>query len=673
MNDQTGPARETQGASNPDDLSGRVSHPQSRERRQFEKAYLAGIIFIGMLLASSGMRSFQDSQNFIRTTEFVVQSQTDLALADELLAHLTELETGLLRYFLTGEEETLERYQAATNRIPTLLTTLRRFMSDQGEQQARLNELESLITQQVVFCENRIGARRERGIEGVADRVQQRETENVRETIRRLIADLKQAEKELLNERQRLSAQRARSAIWLDVGGDVLSVGLLTLVFILLLAENARRRRSEASLARARDELEVRVRERTTELSNANQALQTEVAERRRSERALSDSETRIRAIVNTAVEGVITINEKGIVESMNPAAEKMFGYVAGEVAGNNVSLLMPSPHSAEHDRYIADYVRTGQAKIIGIGREVMGRRKDGTVFPLDLAVSEVRLAGGRMFTGFLRDITERKRAEEQLAELARTLAEKNKELETIVYVASHDLRSPLVNIQGFSKELSRACDKVRALLSTTRGSAAAKDELEILLASEIPEALAFIQAGVAKIDALLTGFLRFSRLGRQAMNLQRLDMAALLATIVRTMDYQIRQAGVLVRMEPLPDCQGDANLVNQVFSNLIDNALKYLAPGRPGIITISGRAENNSSTYVVRDNGIGIAREHQARIFEIFHRLDPSACPGEGLGLTIAQRILERQQGKIWVESEPGVGSAFFVSLPTATPLKDR
>src|SRR5215470_13239843 len=145
----------------------------------------------------------------------------------------------------------------------------------------------------------------------------------------------------------------------------------------------------------------------------------------------------------------------------------------------------MPSPYREEHDSYILNYLRSGQARIIGIGREVTGQRKDGSVFPMDLAVSEVRLADRRLFTGFVRDITERKRSEAKLAELAQTLVEKNKELETIVYVASHDLRSPLVNIQGFSKELTRSCERLLARLS----------EMGIAHSSEAPATGEFAKA----------------------------------------------------------------------------------------------------------------------------------------------------------------------------------
>jgi PAS domain S-box-containing protein len=552
-----------------------------------------------------------------------------------------------------------------------------------------------------------------------------------------------------------------------------------------------------------------------------------------RAEAALHEAEQRLRAILETAVEGIITINERGIIESLNRAAERVFGYAASEVVGSNVSVLMPSPFREEHDGYIANYQRTGRARIIGIGREVKGQRKDGTVFPMDLSVSEVRLPGRLIFTGFVRDITERKRgelrqqvqyavarvlaevgslsaaapqlmasicntmdwnfgefwsvdrqanvvhhvqswypnsvghpefetlagrvscvrneglpgrvwargtaewltdlsadsgflrgraaeqagvraaiafpillgsevlgvmvffscdstrqdpellelfrsigsqigqfierkrAETKLAEVVRTLAEKNKELETVVYVASHDLRSPLVNIQGFSRELLRACDIVRTRVGQN-AEALKTTEVRLLLSDEIPEAISFILAGVKKMDSLLSGFLRFSRLGRAALKIERLDMRRVMAEIAQAMDFQLKQSGARLEIGALPECWGDAMQTNQVFSNLLDNAIKYLDRSRTGQIYVSGQTEDGRAIYAVRDNGIGIAPEHQSKVFEIFHRLNPGVGEGEGLGLTIAQRILERQSGQIWVESTVGEGSTFFVSLPT-------
>jgi PAS domain S-box-containing protein len=417
-----------------------------------------------------------------------------------------------------------------------------------------------------------------------------------------------------------------------------------------------------------RDELIERLRTLETAPSSASQA-RTAPADSG-VPYALHDSEERLRAILRTAVEGILTIDEHGMVETMNPAAERIFGWRAAEVIGRNVSLLMPSPYREEHDRYMSDYIRTGKAKIIGIGREVIGLKKDGTTFPMDLAVSEVRLANRRLFAGFIRDISERRQAEERMAELAQTLAEKNKELEIIVYVASHDLRSPLVNIQGFSRELTHACQGLRARLAGA-GPVPGLEQMQSLLDGDIAESLDFIQAGVAKIDALLSGLLRYSRLGRAALRIEPLDMNDLLRGIAKAMEFQLQRAPATLHLDPLPPCLGDATQVSQVFANLLDNAIKYLDPNRPGAIFVSGRMQPGRSIYAVRDNGIGIAPQHQPRVFEIFHRLDPSASEGEGLGLTIAQRSLERQNGKIWLESEPGEGSTFFVSLPYANSTK--
>lgn len=178
-------------------------------------------------------------------------------------------------------------------------------------------------------------------------------------------------------------------------------------------------KRVERALVKARNEMEIRVAARTAELAEASNRLRQEAAERERSEQANRDSEARIHTILRTAVDAIITIDERGTVTSLNPAAERMFGFRADEIMGRNVKLLMPEPYYSEHDGYLEQYMRTGRAKIIGIGREVLGRRKDGHIFPIDLAISEMQLEGRRQFTGIARDITDRKRLEREVLEIS--------------------------------------------------------------------------------------------------------------------------------------------------------------------------------------------------------------------------------------------------------------
>jgi len=168
-----------------------------------------------------------------------------------------------------------------------------------------------------------------------------------------------------------------------------------------------------------RPELIERLRELERQIATDSLQTAEHAIERKRHEAALHDSEERLRAILDTAVEGIITIDERGLIESVNAAAEKTFGYTAQELIGRNVSVLMPNPDRQKHDGYLANYARTGHARIIGIGREVVGQRKDGTVFPMDLSVSEVKLENRRLFTGFVRDITERKRLEKEVLEIS--------------------------------------------------------------------------------------------------------------------------------------------------------------------------------------------------------------------------------------------------------------
>ena len=194
------------------------------------------------------------------------------------------------------------------------------------------------------------------------------------------------------------------------------------------------------------------------------------------------------------------------------------------------------------------------------------------------------------------------------------------------------------------------------------------KPQLDTLLRAQLPDitgALRHIRNSTRQMDGLLKGLLKLSRLGRAALEIRPLDMNELLARVASTFQYQIREAGADLRVANLPPCRGDDVQVVQVFANLIGNALKFREPTRPAVIAVSGVAEYGRCVYCVADNGIGIPPDKLEKIFELFHRLDPAKTEGEGLGLTIVRQILGRLQGEIRVESTPGVGSRFTVSLP--------
>ena len=355
-------------------------------------------------------------------------------------------------------------------------------------------------------------------------------------------------------------------------------------------------------------------------------------------------------SLVDHVLDGIISIDGRGTVESFNPAAERLFGYGAAEVIGRNVRMLMPDPYRAGHDGFIRSYVATGEAKIIGIGREVIGLRKDGTTFPMDLAVSEFRVSGRRFFTGIVRDITERKRAEQALRD-----ADRHKD--EFLAMLSHELRNPLA-------ALSTAAHVLRAAAPGDPAALGAHGVIE-----RQTEHMARLIEDLLDITRV--------RLGKLSLKREAVDLAKLATDVIGSW----RAGGSLhgraaVQLDPSPAwIDADRARIEQILSNLLHNALKFTPAD--GEIRVTLREERGEAVLRVTDNGRGIAPEALGLIFEPFVQGEPNldrAEGGLGLGLALVKRLAELHGGTVSAESGgPGQGASFIVRLPASSAPAER
>jgi PAS domain S-box-containing protein len=352
----------------------------------------------------------------------------------------------------------------------------------------------------------------------------------------------------------------------------------------------------------------------------------------------IEEQHARLNAILDTAADGVITINAQGDIESFNPAAERMFGWRKEEVVGKNVSLLMPQPEKDEHDRYLVDYLRTGRKKIIGVGREVSGLRKDGSQFPMDLAVSEVRRRDRRFFTGMVRDITERKRAEQD-----RRLAAVGQMLSAI----AHESRNSLQRIQACLEMLRLDFEDNPEAARQLDGIERASDNLTRLF-EELREFAAPLN------------------LQREACDLGEIWRIAWanLAHMRRDRQAELRESGhgTDLRLE------ADGFRLEQVFRNMMENSLAACQdPVEIDIVCSEELHQGAPSVCIhIRDNGPGLSEEQKRRLFDAFYT---TKAKGTGLGMAISRRIVEAHGGRIAVGEDCTRGAEFRLVLPRMKP----
>jgi len=389
------------------------------------------------------------------------------------------------------------------------------------------------------------------------------------------------------------------------------------------------------------------------------------------------------RLLVDSTVDyAIFMLNTEGLVSSWNAGARRIKGYEANEIIGRHFSTFYtPEAVAAgwpEHE--LRESERVGRFEDEG-----WRVRKDGSLFWANVVITPIRGHDGtlRGFAKVTRDMTERKANEERIDRLRlelearvrelgaanRELSQKSAENESFVYSVSHDLRSPLVNLQGFSQELLLTSGELEKLLSTPEVPAAIQQQAIGLVRDELGESVAFIRKAVRHLGSIVDGLLRLSRVGRIEYTFEPVNLDLIVADILSAMHSTITASGTTIEVGPLPAIIADRTAIGQVFANIVDNAIKHVDSRRPGRIEITA-SQGDPPVLSIRDNGIGIPAEYQAKIFKVFQQVHQTPTRGEGMGLAIVHRIIERHGGRIWFESVPGTGTTFhFTAGRLATP----
>jgi PAS domain S-box-containing protein len=380
--------------------------------------------------------------------------------------------------------------------------------------------------------------------------------------------------------------------------------------------------------------------------------FEAEIEVRKKAQHALEASKIRNSTLVNSLVDGLITISETGIIESFNKAASDLFGYSKLEVLGRNIKMLMPDPYHSEHDGYLSNYLKTGHAKIIGMGRDVSGLKKDGSIFPMDLSVSEMNIGGKKKFSGIVRDDTERLRAKGEIIQSRNAAESAAKAKGEFLATMSHEIRTPMNGVLGMVE-----------LLQDTPLDNRQKDIVKTISDS-----------GSSLLE-IINDVLEFSKIeaGRVELNMMPFNLERTVYDVSRLLMVKAEEKNIELIFYFHSDCPnyvvGDAGRIRQVLLNLVGNAIKFTSQGQVVVEVICKQQTNIDCDICIEvtDTGIGINEEEKERLFESFTQADGSTSRkfgGTGLGLSISKQLVDLMGGVLDVTSEPGKGSTFWMAL---------
>jgi PAS domain S-box-containing protein len=691
------------------------------------KAQLTFGLAIVILLAAGAVSYYSvamsgESTRWVRHTHKVLDS------LQNLVSDVTNLESSARGFVLTGDHSYIESYVASTANAELDEAGLRNLTADNSQQQRELPALEALMARKIQLGDTAINLRQTQGLEAPVDLVKTGVGQRVMNDFRARVREMKEQELQLLALRDAEAKQRAGRTRMILIFGTGLS---------LLMAAAAgrgmqRSDRSGRKLAQALQESEEQYRmllngiqdyaifmmdpqgqivswnagaERIKgykadeivgqnfscffpaeeiERGRPEEILRMTAASGRHEEQGMrvrkdgsqflaavtftalrdpmgnlrgfsefshdlserKESEARYRGLLEAAPDAMVVVNVAGEIVLLNVRAEKEFGYSRGELLGQQVKNIVPEGFA---ERIIADGTRSAAealAQQIGTGIELIGLRKDGSEFPIEIMLSPLESTEGILVTSAIRDISLRKESEETLVKTVRELKRSNDELQQFAYVSSHDLQEPLRMVSSYTQLLAKRY----------------KGRLD----SDADEFIAFAVDGCDRMQGLIQDLLVYSRAGSNGKALREISGENALKLALTNLRTTVEQSGAVVTHDALPAIKTDEAQLTQIFQNLVGNAIKYRRAESPQVHVSASKNGDNEWIFSVRDNGLGIDPQYFDRIFILFQRLHGrDEFEGTGIGLAICKKILERLGGRIWVESQPEKGSTFYFALP--------